>query len=516
MICVFNAKLIDNVSPASYLACLLLKKSDRRSCCDGETDVFSNHGEYDVLKIVRQDHSFSSEDALKACSDVLIDDGIVPVMSDFRGDYVFPSFIDFHCHSEFLYLKEPGSEIRRDDLISDEIVGNCGVSVYPVAGDDSRRRDLKENVLSILGDWPENLPQWNSFRQFKDIADSLHISNNLMFLQGHSALRIAAMEGNPNRKADSREIARMRKMLDDSLSEGAIGFSTGLYYAPCVFADDKEILALLEVVREHDALFAIHRREEGNDGLNATAEAISYAGKAKVRLQISHLKAIGDSNQNQVGGILDMIEKAHSDGIDIAFDQYPYEYGSTSLASLLPPRVLQDGERTYKRRLIEDRAYREEAKRLMMNPSGFESIAQLVSHDKIFIQYSDAFDDLIGKSIEQIASMWNVETLDVILDIVARETGICTMRDVTQSEENLIRIMSHPLSIFGTDALFAGKLWHDRSRNASRHMLRRYSDAVGIENLVRRSTSQSADRLGLKDRRIVKEGVKVRLVRFGL
>ena len=211
-----------------------------------------------------------------------------------------------------------------------------------------------------------------------------------------------------------------------------------------------------------------------------------------------------------------MIEKAHSDGIDIAFDQYPYEYGSTSLASLLPPRVLQDGERTYKRRLIEDRAYREEAKRLMMNPSGFESIAQLVSHDKIFIQYSDAFDDLIGKSIEQIASMWNVETLDAILDIVARETGICTMRDVTQSEENLIRIMSHPLSIFGTDALFAGKLWHDRSRNASRHMLRRYSAAVGIENLVRRSTSQSADRLGLKDRRIVKEGVKVRLVRFGL
>ena len=514
MICIRNAKLVDNVSSSSYLACLILRnkrksEKDADSCEIG----FSNFSDYEILKVIRLDEPCDADffkrirypnDSLLASAETI----------DFNGDYLFPSFVDFHCHSEFLYLREPTVAIRRDDLIGREVVGNCGISIYPISEDVGKRRLLQNNVLSILGNWPDNLPEWNGFGQFKRVFDSLPIANGIGFLQGHSALRIAAMDGNINRKAEKSEIVRMQRMLDESMASGALGFSTGLYYAPCVFADENEILALLEIVREHDGLFAIHRREEGNEGLASTAEAIGYAKKAKVRLQISHLKAIGDSNQNQVDAILNMIDRAREEGLDVAFDQYPYVYGSTSLASLLPPQILSDGESVYKAKLMDDVSYREKAKSLMMNPLGFESIAQLVRHDKIFIQYSDSFGELIGKSISEIASLWNKDSIDVILDIIARENGICTMRDLTQSEENLIKIMSHPLSLYCTDALFAGKIWHDRSRNASRHMLRNYSKQVGIENLVRRATSQSAERLRLEDRKRIVEGAVVELVRF--
>ncbi|HAL18489.1 MAG TPA: N-acyl-D-amino-acid deacylase [Spirochaetaceae bacterium] len=516
MICIRNAKLVDNVSSSSYLACLILQKrrkgeKDEDSCESG----FSNFSDYDVLKIIKLDEPCDA-DFFKRFQH----SGDLPLTSaetvDFDGDYLLPSFIDFHCHSEFLYLRDPTITIRRDDLIGGEVVGNCGISIYPVSNDGVQRKLLRDNVLSILGCWPEGLPEWRGFGQFKRVFDGLPVANHIKFLQGHSALRIAAMGGNANRKAEKSEIIKMQRMLDEAMGSGALGFSTGLYYAPCVFADESEILALLEVVREHDGLFAIHRREEGNGGLASTAEAISYAKKAKVRLQISHLKAIGDSNQNQVDAILDMIDKAHAEGLDVAFDQYPYVYGSTSLASLLPPQILSDGESVYKFRLMNDASYREKTKSLMMNPLGFESIAQLVRHDRIFIQYSDSFGDMIGKSIAEIASLWNKDSLDAILDIIARENGICTMRDLTQSEENLLKIMSHPLSIYCTDALFAGKIWHDRSRNASRHMLRSYSKQVGIENLVRRATSRSAERLRLEDKKKIIEGAVVELVRFKL
>ena len=506
MICIINARLIDNVETESYLASLIL------DCSISEIDYFFDCR---VVKIVRQigvisKHDYASFFSVNSSNDNYVIDKVV----DFSNDYIFPSFVDFHCHSEFLYLNNPLTTIRQKDLISDEVVGNCGVSIYPII--DDKFLQLKQNVLSILGDWPEDLGKWNDFLTFYKIYKNLNIKNNLLFLQGHSALRIAAIDGNPNKKASKKEVIMMQKYLDECLSSGAIGFSTGLYYAPCVFADSYEIDSLLEIVRKHNALFAIHRREEGNKGFESTQEAINHAKKTKVRLQISHLKAIGDSNQNQVDLILREIDNAYNEGLDVAFDQYPYVYGSTSLSSLLPPFVLRDGERVYKEKLKNDTKYRNKAKELMLNPNDFESIAQLVRSDKIFIQYSDTFPDYISKSIFDIANEKNTEPIDVILDILSDEEGVCTMKDVTQSEENLVKIMSHPLSLFGTDSLYAGKKWHDRSLNASRYMLKKYSKIVGIENLVRRATLKSAKRLQLKDKKIVKEGVDIKLVRFSL
>ena len=103
---------------------------------------------------------------------------------------------------------------------------------------------------------------------------------------------MTAIDGNPNRKATKNEIKKMCALLDKSLSDGCLGMSSGLYYAPCLFADHDEIVELLKVVKSHNALFCVHHRCEGDEILESIDEIISYVRETGVRLEISHLKAI--------------------------------------------------------------------------------------------------------------------------------------------------------------------------------------------------------------------------------
>ena len=413
-----------------------------------------------------------------------------------------PGFIDIHTHTDLLILSDPDMSPRINQGITTDVTGNCGIGVFPSSGDE-----LKSAVSDVLGEWKDW--GWDDYRSYKKYAEKNGIATNEAFLVSHTALRLKALGGNAGgRSATDTEIEVMCSLLDELLSEGCWGFSTGLYYAPCVFAERKELIALLKVVKKHDKLFAVHHRCEGNDVLESLSEVIEAARETGVRLEVSHLKAIGVRNQDKVPQMLEMIERARKDGVDVKFDQYPYTFGSTSLFSLLPPHILSLS-RFEQRLALSLENEREELKKEVMNPDGWDSIYEMVGPENITALYLEGHKEYSGLTLSEIGKERKKDPLDALFDILSEETGLAVMTDITESEDNLRLIMKHPLASFGSDSLYSSPIPHPRSYHGTVEYLSKYvlgEHILPLEESIRRMTGENAERVGLKFRGLVKEG----------
>ncbi len=454
-------------------------------------------------------------------ADVLVDDTtIVDIQAslestaaqiiDLEGKILCPGFMDIHAHSELEALRDPHMTHKLQQGITFDLSGNCGIGVFP--------RHLSDAPVfaDILGHY-NGAWNWTDFETFQA---QLKPGINMAFLQSHSMLRMAAIKGNPNREATSAEIDTMCFLLDEALSQGCMGFSTGLYYAPCLFANEEEIISLLKVVKKHNALFTVHHRCEGDEILPSIDEILGYVRKTGVRLEISHLKAIGKANQDKVDTILEKIHNFREEGFDVCYDQYPYEYGSTSLFSLLPPFLLrlekQELSRTLKS-METDTSLRSKAIEEIRNPQGWDSIIQLCGWDNITITSLESSPQYNGLTLTDTAKKLGKDPFDALFSLLAKENELALMTDVTQSTENLRKIFKDPLMHFGTDALYTGNAAHPRSANAAIHLLEtmcRTSSTASLEEAICKMTSKVARRLGIKDRGIVAKGMKADLVVF--
>lgn len=430
---------------------------------------------------------------------------------DASGLVLCPGFIDIHGHSDLEVLRNPSMDPKILQGITTEVAGNCGIGVFPLSDGNTA---LYEQVQDVLGHYSPFT--WKSFAGYSKIWLQQSSGTNMAFLQAHSPLRYSAMGGNANRPATKAEVTVMCRLLQQSFEEGCIGFSSGLYYAPCLFADRRELLELLRVTEQHDRLFAVHLRCEGNDVLSAIEEVLDLARLTGVRLQISHLKAVGRVNQILVPQMLTMLENARMEGIDVSFDQYPYEYGSTSLFSLLPPLYLRLSREDLQK-LLESPKERAAIKEEMQDPDGWDSLYELCGWDNITVIALDGNRQYEGMTLTEIASIRGQGPFDSFFDLLMQEKGTALMTDITQSQDSLKRILSHPLMCFGTDALYAGEKTHPRSYQAALHLLDRYWKQQGLlplELLISKMTSVPASRLGLTDRGMIVQGYKADLVIF--
>ena len=418
------------------------------------------------------------------------------------SDYVLvPGFIDMHTHTDLEVLRDRDMKAKVQQGILTDVSGNCGIGVFPNSG--TALHLAVEDVLGTYDDW-----NWKSWSDYRALLADGGIGINETFLASHTALRYAAMGENAGRAATAEEIRKMCSILSELLDEGVRGFSTGLYYSPCLFADEKELLSLLAVVKKHDGLFAVHHRCEGNDVIASLGEVLSLAKRSGVRLEVSHLKAIGKANQEKVPQMLRMIEDARADGLDVRADQYPYAYGSTSLFSLLPPHIL--GLSRFEQRLaLSLENERDELRREIMHPEGWDSVYEMVGPDDITVMYLESNKECAGKTLSEIGKERGRDPLDALFDLLAEETGLAVMSDVTQSDESLKMIMAHPLVSFGTDALYSSPLPHPRSFHSTAEYISRYvmkEHVLTLPEAVRKMTGANADKLGLRDRGYIREG----------
>lgn len=430
---------------------------------------------------------------------------------DGTGLYLTPGFIDLHAHSEFYMLNKPQMKGKLGQGITTDCSGNCGIGVFPLNDGQEALKALSSEVLGTYPSW-----SWTTITEFKDKVREKGVGINVTFLQAHAPLRVAVMKEECNRAATKEEIDEMCALLDESLNEGAVGFSSGLYYAPCLFATDEEMIALLKVVKAHQAFFAVHHKCEGDDVVESVENVINYARVTGVRLEISHLKAIGVRNQDKVDKVLELIDCAVGEGLDVKFDQYPYSFGSTSLFSLLPPRI-QKLSRIEQRFALSIDAEIERMEEEMENPVGWDSIYSLCGSKNIKITELSNNKEYEGLNLDELGEKLKLTPLRALLYVLSEESGSAIMFDETETEENLIKILKHPLMSFGTDSLYSSEHPHPRSFSSAVELIKKYvldKKVISVEEAVNKMTYRNAQQLGLKDRGLIEEGKIADLVLF--
>jgi len=252
-------------------------------------------------------------------------------------------------------------------------------------------------------------------------------------------------------------------------------------------------------------------RDYGFHLMKAVDEQIELARRAGCRLQISHFQAVGEANWSRQAQALERIERARDQGVDVAFDCYPYVAGSTVLSQLLPQRALEGGVSGLIGRLT-DAPQRARIAR--------ETIAGMAHRwTDLFISAvaSAANQPVVGRSIQAIAEMRACEPIDVVLDLLVEESGAVNMLEFNQSPENLRQALTHPLSNIISDGFYVNGRPHPRLHGAFAELLGgvcREKRWMELPEAVRKITSYPAERFGLRGRGRVSAGYYADLVVF--
>ena len=433
-----------------------------------------------------------------------------------EGLVLAPGFIDIHSHTDLTIFKHPGGDSKAFQGVTLDVVGNCGLGVFPVQAD--RQQELA-GFLRLHGYLlPDTGFSWRDLASYAREVEDPGIGINLAPLVGHGPLRIAAM-GMEDREPTATELERMRRMLSEALRQGAWGMSTGLIYPPGSFARTDELIALAKVLAAHGALYASHIRNESAAMLAALDEAVAIGRESGARVQVSHLKALGKSNWGRFRQVLARLAAARSAGVNIAADQYPYDASATTLAALIP-QWAQDGGVA---KMI-DRLQAPELRARLLTGIG-EEIAVRAGAEGIIVTdiQSPGNRDLIGKDLGSIANSWQCGAEEAVIRLLVEEAGAVGAIFFCMAEEDVAGIMADPQVAIGSDghgldaAACAGEATHPRSYGTFPRVLSRYvreQKVLSLEGAIRKMTALPASRLGLPDRGVVKEGYVADLVLF--
>jgi N-acyl-D-amino-acid deacylase len=427
-----------------------------------------------------------------------------------------PGFIDIHSHTDLTIFKHPLAESKALQGVTTEVIGNCGIGAFPV--NDARKSVLIDYLKMHDFHLPSDGLSWNDFTQYADQMDRIGLGLNLAPLVAHGAIRIAIL-GAEDRIPSDTELEKMKTLLTDSLEQGAWGLSTGLIYPPGSFAKTEELVDLAKIVAQYEALYTSHIRGEGATLMKALDEAILIGRKGGVRVEVSHLKAMGKDNWGRGKETLLKLEKARQSGVDIAADQYPYEATSTSLTALVPSWAHAGGVSDLLKRLASPETTEGLQTEILreMNQRGGPSrivIAEIGSGNNA---------DLSGKNVSQIAELWNCAPERAVTRLLLEEKAAVGAVYFSLSEEDLAVILSSDQVSVGSDGTGmkaeddSAISTHPRSYGTFARILGVYAREKGLLSMakaIHKMTGLPAARLGLTNHGLIKPGFTADLVLF--
>jgi len=389
--------------------------------------------------------------------------------------------------------------------VTTEVVGNCGGSAAPMS---PKVREYRERYMraSVGEDFEFN---WRTMEDYLNLIDSAGASFNVATFVGHGTVRQNVM-GHDDREPTDPE---MKKLVADSMLGGAWGMSTGLIYPPSVYADTEEIVELAKVAARYGGVYASHIRGEGETLLEAVAEAVEIGERNGARVQIAHFKASGRPYWGRTKGSLRLVEEARGRGVDVTFDQYPYVASSTGLTALLPHWAHEGGAEKMLERLRDPEMRRRmrEGQRITRDWS-----TVMVVHANNHPQYS-------GRTMAEIAEAEGKDPHDAMMDLLLDEDAQVPAVMFGMDEEDVRRVMRSPYGMVGSDGravspegiLGKGKP-HPRYYGTFPRVLGHYvrEGVIPLQEAVRKMTSAPAQRLGMRDRGLLREGFKADITVF--
>jgi len=421
---------------------------------------------------------------------------------DCTGLVVSPGFIDAHSHSDLQVLEDRREKVHQG--VTTEVVGNCGFSPYPAPEDPRPLRAFANGIFCGDENWG-----WPSAKAYLEAAARSPVVN-VASLVGHGSLRIA-VAGHRLGPLTAREMDRLEGLLEEALAGGACGLSTGLMYAPGSSAPAEELERLCRIVARHEKIYATHMRSYASGLLAAIDEQLELARRTGCRLQISHFQAAARANWHLQRRALDRIEQAEREGLDVAFDCYPYVAGSTVLTQILPQWALEGGPEALLARLAD--------------PDERASIERQIESafdwrwTDIYISAvgSPRNQAAVGRNLAELADERGRKPVEVITGLLSEERGQVNIIAFNQSEENLRETLTHPLSLVASDGFYVRGRPHPRLYGTFPLWLgsfvreRRW---LSLPEAIAKITWRPAERFGLRQRGRLEPGYLADLTVF--
>jgi N-acyl-D-aspartate/D-glutamate deacylase len=432
-----------------------------------------------------------------------------------RGWSLAPGFIDIHCHSDRYHLEHPDGDIKFRQGVTLEVVGNCGASLAPLAPD--RAREAVDHACGGPGRYKGPV-DWRTYGQYAARVQAGGPAVNVMGLVGHGTLRIAAM-GLAARPAGPGEISRMEGLLDEAMGEGAVGMSSGLYYAPGLFAATGEVAALARVVARRGGYYATHLRNEAEGLLASLDEALAIGRTSGAPVHISHLKTAGWRNWHLADQAVARIESARDQGLDVTVDVYPYDFSGTSLLTVIPPWALDGGVPALLPRLADPATRAQIMAHMRDGLPGWENIYRNAGWDKIIISAAATPQGrrMEGRSVADLASEAGQDPFETALDLLASEGGAVSIIAGSMTEANVARFIALPWAMIGSDGSPNEGKPHPRVYGTFPRVIRRFVRELGVLTLceaVHKMTGITAARLGLGEFGRIAPGARADAVLF--
>jgi dihydroorotase/N-acyl-D-amino-acid deacylase len=432
---------------------------------------------------------------------------------DVTGLVVAPGFIDMLGQSETNVLADNRVLSKVTQGITTEVTGEGG-SVAPLTDvlvvDDSawmKRYGVQED--------------WRDLNGYFAHLERTKTTINIATFVGATQVRLAVV-GKQDRRATPEELARMEALVDTAMSQGALGLSTSLIYAPAIYAPTDELIALAKVARRHGGIYATHMRNEGAGIDGALDETFQIARAADIPVEIWHLKVSGRPSWGRMPHVLARIDSARAAGIDVTADQYSYIASATALDATIPVWALSGGRDSLLIRL-RDPATRARIRTEMVSPEaakrGENMFRGANGGDGILIAstFEDSLKYLQGKRIGEIARARQRDPVETIFDILIADRSRTGAIYFSMNEQDLQAAMKTWWVAVNTDyegvapdGPFANIRPHPRTYGSFTRILGRYvreQKLMPLEYAVRKMTSLAAQRVGLTDRGLVRPGM---------
>lgn len=423
---------------------------------------------------------------------------------DAKGLVVCPGFIDAHDHTNIELLVNPRAESHIRQGITTVVSGNCGGSPFPLSKEiyeQKRAKLMKQYGLELT---------WRDIKGFFDRLKDSGSAINFSTFVGHETIRGAAM-GFDDRPPRAEELSAMKAMVAENIRAGALGISSGLAYAPGSFAQSDEIAELCRVAVKDGGMYATHMRNEDDSLLEALEEAISFAEQTGIRIQVSHLKIAYPRNWPKIDAVLARLEEAAASGIEVFCDRYPYIAGETGLSSFNFPFWALEGTTEEFLARLKDPANEGRLREFIKQREKQLGSWNMVLISSIITDKNRRFE---GESIAKASRTAGKDVFEFLRDLLIEENDQTGQIIFMSSEENLKRILAHPLVGIGCDGTaqapygpLANPKPHPRSYGAFPRVLGHYVRDEGIcplSEMIRKMTSVPAGNFGFTGRGVLK------------
>ncbi|MFW9948682.1 MAG: amidohydrolase family protein [Candidatus Thorarchaeota archaeon] len=429
---------------------------------------------------------------------------------------VCPGFIDIHSHTDYILPLLPKLESTIQQGITTQTIGMCGDGLAPLHPDKIQPiRDMLTAQTSLYKNFEF---KWKTFSEYLTQMEKIRCPANSVFFVGYGNIRIAGGQGFENRPATLQEMDSMKQYLREAMEAGAYGMSTGLIYPPQVFSSTKELIELCKIAAEYKGLYFSHIRGEDENLIPAIKEFIEIVDKSKcIGGQIAHFKVSGKKNWGSSIQALKLIEDANLKGLNVTFDQYPYNRGMSNLPTALPPWVLEGGKEKSLEQIKNPLVRKKIIEDTLKGLEGWENWIQNNGFDKLYISttQTEKWKDIRGKSISQITQLKNLDNdWDTFFQLLIDEKFDVLITIESMCEEDIERIMINPFQMIGTDGAgvpanpMVGAV-HPRLFGTYPRVLSQYvreKKLLSWEEAIRKMTSFPARKLGLKNRGLIYEG----------